>query len=78
MPVDGAAWPVTLTTLSEPLAARAVEALRDARRSPDDLAGSAASSWAALDQRMNYVVDLFRSRHLVPGVFDVRIPTRSR
>jgi hypothetical protein len=69
-PVDGATWPTTLTILSEPLAGRAVQELRFAGRPPDDLAGSAASSWAALGQRMNYVVDLFRSRHLEPDVFN--------
>jgi hypothetical protein len=71
---DGVPWPATLTALSEPLAAQAVKALRHAKRPSDDLAGSAASSWAALDQRMNYVVDLFRSRHLEPRVFDDPYP----
>lgn len=74
MSFDGATWPATLTALSEQSAVDAVEALRDPRRSPDDLSGSAASSWAALDQRMNYVVDLFRSRHLARGVFDDPYP----
>jgi hypothetical protein len=73
-PVHGAVWPTTLTRLSEQMALHAVDGLRFAGRSRDDLAGSAASSWAVRDQRMNYVVDLFRSRHLEPGVFDDPYP----
>ena len=31
-------------------------------RTPDSTDGSAAGDWAALDDRMNFIVDLFRSR----------------
>jgi hypothetical protein len=31
-------------------------------RTPDTTAGSAAEDWAALAERMNFIVDLFRSR----------------
>jgi hypothetical protein len=69
-PVSGGAWPPTLADLQVPLAAAVVAALRDRGRPPDQLRGSAATDWTVLDQRMNYVVDLFRSRHLMAGVFD--------
>lgn len=38
-------------------------------RTPDSLAGSRAADWSCLGDRMNYIVDLFRSRHLHPGLF---------
>jgi hypothetical protein len=38
-------------------------------RTPDSLAGSAASDWTALPDRMNYIVDLFRSRHVAESLF---------
>jgi hypothetical protein len=77
-PVDGAVWPPTLRVVREPLARTAVAALRAHDRQPDSLAGSAASSWAALSQRMNYVVDLFRSHHLADSVFDPPYPEACR
>jgi hypothetical protein len=38
-------------------------------RTPNQLAGSRALDWSKLAQRMNYISDLFRSRHLDPTVF---------
>jgi hypothetical protein len=73
-PVDGDAWPATLARLEEPVAVAVVAAMRDRTRGPDQLRGSAATDWSVLPQRMNYIVDLFRSRHLVAGVFDVPYP----
>jgi hypothetical protein len=69
-PTSRTAWPPTLTGLHVPLAVAVVAALRDPRRPADDLRGSAAEDWTVLHQRMNYVVDLFRSRHLSAAVFD--------
>jgi len=37
--------------------------------SPDSLTGSAARDWTELDDRMNYIVDLFRTHHLHEAVF---------
>lgn len=76
-PVEDHAWPSTLTDLDLPLAVAVVAAMRDRRRSPDALRGSAAADWTVLHQRMNYVVDLFRSRHLMAGTFDVPYPASS-
>ncbi|TSC32668.1 hypothetical protein [Corallococcus sp. Z5C101001] len=38
-------------------------------RTPDDTAGSAARDWGALSDRMNLVVDLFRSRQQDRGLY---------
>lgn len=38
-------------------------------RTANDLLGSGATNWAAIGDRMNYIVDLFRSRHLQPTLF---------
>ncbi|GMU04029.1 hypothetical protein [Corallococcus caeni] len=39
-------------------------------KTPDSLHGTAAKDWSQLDQRMNYIVDLFRSRQSDPHLFD--------
>jgi len=44
--------------------------LKEFDRTPDSLKGSAAKDWSKLDQRMNYIVDLFRSRQSDPHLFD--------
>lgn len=38
-------------------------------RTPESLHGSAAEDWTELDDRMNYIVDLFRAHHLHDAVF---------
>ncbi|MCY1043063.1 hypothetical protein OV208_17210 [Corallococcus sp. bb12-1] len=38
--------------------------------SPDSLKGTGAKDWSQLDQRMNYIVDLFRTRQSDPHLFD--------
>ncbi|AEI62116.1 hypothetical protein [Corallococcus macrosporus] len=39
-------------------------------KSPDSLTGTGAKDWGKLDQRMNYIIDLFRSRQSDPSLFD--------
>lgn len=39
-------------------------------KSPNSLQGTAAKDWSHLDQRMNYIIDLFRSRQSDPHLFD--------
>lgn len=56
-------YPITLAHLDEPEARAADTALRQPR------VGSAAANWACLEDRMHYVVELFRTRHTAPGVF---------
>jgi hypothetical protein len=69
-PLEGDAWPSTLANLEVPVAVAVVTAMRDCTRLPDQLESSAAADWTVLHERMNYIVDLFRSRHLMVGVFD--------
>jgi hypothetical protein len=76
-PVERDAWPSTLTVLDLPLARAVVAAMRDPRRPSGALRGSAATDWTVLHQRMNYVVDLFRSRHLMAEAFDAPYPASS-
>jgi len=44
--------------------------LKELDRSPDSLQGTGAKDWSKLDQRMNYIIDLFRSRQADPHLFD--------
>ncbi|WP_426749567.1 hypothetical protein [Myxococcus sp. Y35] len=47
-------------------------------KSPNSLDGSGAEDWSRLDQRMNYIVDLFRSRQSDPALFDPPFGRRGR
>ena len=38
--------------------------------SPNSLKGTGAKDWSRLDQRMNYIIDLFRTRQSDPRLFD--------
>jgi len=38
-------------------------------RTPNELCDSHADDWANLKDRMNFIVDLFRTRHLSPDIF---------
>jgi hypothetical protein len=55
----GEAYPADLKSLSLP---EVREFSRRLDRTPDSLQGSAAHDWTILEERMNYVVDFFRSR----------------
>lgn len=39
-------------------------------KSPNSLQGTGAKDWSQVDQRMNYIIDLFRSRQSDPHLFD--------
>lgn len=58
-------YPATLATIELP-ELRTFLAQWD--RNPDTLAGSGASDWCEIGDRLNYIVDLFRSRHHDPNV----------
>ncbi len=75
---DEHAFPATLRSLGCVEARRAVAELRDPGRPSDTLAASGAGDWSRIDDRMNYVVDLFRSRHLLPDVFADPYPNAPR
>lgn len=69
-PVAGCCYPATLSTLTGPETVAVVEQLRRPARAQLSLVASGAANWADIGDRMNYIVDLFRSRHLEPGVFE--------
>lgn len=56
---DGSLFPSPLRRISHPEGAELLAALD---RTADALDGSAASDWSRLSDRMNYIVDYFRSR----------------
>ena len=57
--LDQVAFPTSLATLAVP----SPDDLWTAwNRAQPDLRGSGADDWSLLDQRMNYIVNLFRSR----------------
>lgn len=62
---DGRMFPAALTQITDP-ELRAV--LEEVDRTPDTTLGSAAADWAALADRMNFIVDLFRSRQRDPSL----------
>ncbi|MCC7043059.1 MAG: hypothetical protein IT183_04310 [Acidobacteria bacterium] len=68
-PVRGQAFPETLRQLDLPELVAFMRGPEGWDRTPDDLGGSRAEDWSRLDDRMNFIVDLFRSRHLSPDVW---------
>ncbi len=56
---DGSPWPSVLAELTDPDPASVIARFD---RSRGSLRGSAAADWAVLEDRMNYIVNLFRSR----------------
>jgi hypothetical protein len=63
---EGRSFPEVLATVEN---ARLLELLAKLDRTPNSLTGSAARDWASLDDRMNYVVDFFRSRQQDPTLY---------
>jgi hypothetical protein len=81
-PADGPAFPPQLARIDncrpEFLSRLAVVLAYD--RTPDTLDGSAARDWTRLDDRMNFIVDLFRSRQQTAALFEhpLRASVRAR
>jgi hypothetical protein len=67
--VLGNAFPETLRTLDMPELVAFMRGMDGWDRTPDSLDGSHARDWSRLEDRMNFIVDLFRSRHLADEVF---------
>lgn len=63
---SGTAYPDTLAQLAN---ADLASFLAGWDRTPDDLTGSRADDWSDILDRMNFIVDLFRSRHHDAGLF---------
>lgn len=60
---DGTMFPPALERIGHP---EALELLAHLDSTPDTTRGNGARDWTVLEDRMNYVVDLFRSRQQVP------------
>jgi hypothetical protein len=63
------AFPETLRTIEDPDLEALLWGPRGWDRTPDTPAGSAAADWTQLSDRMNFIVDLFRSRQSDPNLF---------
>lgn len=68
-PWQGANFPATLAHLENPDLVSFLSGEDGWDRTPDSLAGSRASDWSHIGDRMNFIVDLFRSRHFDEGLF---------
>lgn len=66
--LSGQAFPDTLRQLDNPELVAFLTGQDGWDRTPDSLNDSAAGDWSVLHDRMNFIVDLFRSRHLSPDV----------
>ena len=66
---DSAAFPATLATIEDPELASLLSGPGGLDRTPNSLSGSAAHDWTKLADRMNYIVDLFRSHQSDPELF---------
>lgn len=62
------AFPETLRELDNPELIAFLQGMEGWDRTPNQLAASRATDWADLSDRMNFIVDLFRSRHLSPKI----------
>ncbi len=67
--LNGAAFPKTLQTIEMPELERFLDGPGGWDKTPNTLTGSAAKDWTKLADRMNYIVDLFRSRQDDPNLF---------
>jgi hypothetical protein len=63
-------FPETLRELDNPELIAFLHGMGGWDRSPHDLSSSRATNWVDLSDRMNFIVDLFRSRHLSQHIFE--------
>jgi hypothetical protein len=61
-------FPETLMTIEDPELHSLLDGPGGWDRTPDTPAGSAAGDWTKLSDRMNFIVDLFRSRQADPNL----------
>lgn len=77
-PLRGADFPETLAHLNNAELVDFLSGKGGWDRTPNDLAGSRARDWSDIRDRMNFIVDLFRSRHLDDGLFSAPFTERQR
>jgi hypothetical protein len=65
--MESTLFPPHLRSIQNPELRKLLERLD---HSPDSLKGTAAKDWSRLDQRMDYIIDLFRTRQSDPRLFD--------
>ncbi len=70
-PVMGEEFPAHLRTfdIARPHVRARLARVMALDKTPHTLRGSAATDWTRLDQRMNFILDLFRSRQQSPAMF---------
>jgi hypothetical protein len=78
VPTSPTPYPVTLTTIENPALRAFLDGPGGWDRSPDTTAGSGANDWTDIGDRMNYIVDLFRTRHHDPHLFRPPYPAAER
>ncbi len=78
IPVSGPEYPVTLATIEDPALEDFLTGPAGWDRSPDTTRGSGARDWTDIRDRMNFIVDLFRTRHHDPQVFSDPFPPTER
>ena len=64
-----AGFPDTLRTIESPELARLLDGPGGLDRTPNSLDGSGAGDWTTLADRMNFIVDLFRTRQFDENLF---------
>ena len=69
-----AGFPDTLRTIEFPELARLLDGPGGLDRTPNSLDGSGAGDWTALADRMNFIVDLFRTRQFDDNLFAPPFP----
>jgi len=67
--LDGVDYPESLETLTDPELVEFLFGRDGLDRGGNTLAGTGTRDWTRLDQRMRYIVNLFRALHLHPDVF---------
>lgn len=72
----GATFPALLVTIADPAAL--VRLIGRFDRSNDDGGGTASHDWAVLGDRMNFILNLFRSRQCEADLFDQPFSDRQR
>lgn len=79
VPTRGASpFPDTLMTIEDPELESLLVGPQGWDRTPNSPAGSAAGDWTKLSDRMNFIVDLFRTRQADPMLFAPPYPDRQR
>src|SRR5215510_1844442 len=68
-PAQNQTFPETLRVLDNSELIAFLQGMEAWDRSPNTLESSGANDWSDLKDRMNFIVDLFRSRHLSRSVF---------